>query len=80
MSIQNKRGDICALILWHSQCTLAAYTDHKAYIDLSVDGTAHNTSDGEGALVDHVADHICLLSDDALSVASSLVQDGALSS
>jgi hypothetical protein len=38
-----------------------------------MDGTAHNTSDGEGVLVDRVADHNCLLSDDALSVANSLV-------
>jgi hypothetical protein len=49
------------------------YADHNAYIDLSVDGTAHNTSDGEGVLVNHVADHTCLLLDDALSVVSSLV-------
>jgi hypothetical protein len=59
---------------------ISTYADHKAHVDLSVDGTAHNTSDGEGVLVDHVADHNCLLSDDALSVASSLVQDGALGS
>ena len=59
---------------------ISTYADHEAHVDLSVDRTAHNTSDGEGALVDHVADHICLLSDDALSVASSLVEDGTLSS
>jgi hypothetical protein len=51
----------------------STYADHNAHIDLSVDGTAHNASDGEGVLVDHVADHICPLSDDARSVASSLV-------
>lgn len=80
MNTQNKRGDICALRLYHSQCTLLAYADHKAHIDLFVDGTAHNTSDGEGALVDHVADHICLLLHDAPSVTSSLIEDGALCS
>jgi hypothetical protein len=59
---------------------ISTYADHEAHVNLSVDGTAHNTSDGEGALVDHVADHNCLLLDDAPSVASSLVEDGTLSS
>jgi hypothetical protein len=59
---------------------ISTYADHEAHVDLSVDGTAHNTSDGEGALVDHVADHTCLLLDDAMSVTSSLVEDGALGS
>lgn len=59
---------------------MLTYADYKAYIDLSVDSTAYNTSDGEGVLVNHVANYICPLLDNALFVASLLVQDRALSS
>jgi hypothetical protein len=62
-----------------------AYVNHKAHIDLSVDGTAHNTSDGQGVLIvcvvrDNMADSICLLSGGVLSVPGPLVEDGALDS